>query len=684
MLMAFVPALAQERREEASSLRDTLPAAVKTAFRRMDETLPGTFSTDMRSLRGKVLSPVGENDPLKFAMTRPGVSSGAEGFSAVFARGGNLGSNLFTLDGVRIYGYSHLLGLTTAIPADAVSSMDFRLGGFSGETGGLTASHIALHTPELDAVTWQGAASVSNTFAGASMSIPVVKDHVSVFAAGRWSPFGLEYGLLRRGFDKAGRMPSLSLGVWDGYVKVQADIASGHRLELSGFRSGDDYELGFSGSDYQLGWRNAMGHLRYGFTLRSTTIRVDASYNSFDSRMEHDALIRGESSYVQLRSQVEERSYSLQAEHRLFGEHVVIKEGVRHQRGRMSPGAAKMSETKIVVVEDAPYAESVSHPVLTSGFLELGLHLGPVDMMAALRRNAYKNNTERAWIRYESKDTEFSGSAKWRIMDWLALEATYDSRIQYDHTLEGTPLGWSLDLIVPCTNRLLPETARQVYGGAFLSYGDHALTLGGYHKRMENLVYYTDAMAMFTSASLGWADNAKVGSGTSYGAELLYEGHLEDGPQWSLAYTWSKTDRRFPDIDAGQAFPARYDRRHVLNASGQWKGVSVGFTLQSGHWETVAGGQYLGHLFQDDIVVNYFTHPNNWQMPLYIRLDLGYQLMFMTGSGTRKLEHDVTIGVFNVLNRHNPSMLSYDIATKTWNLVSFFPVMPSLKYTLSF
>ena len=57
--------------------RDTLPAAVKTDIRQGEEHLPGVYRTDMASLRGKVLSPVGENDPIKFAMTRPGVASGA-------------------------------------------------------------------------------------------------------------------------------------------------------------------------------------------------------------------------------------------------------------------------------------------------------------------------------------------------------------------------------------------------------------------------------------------------------------------------------------------------------------------------------------------------------------------------------------------------------------------------------
>ena len=63
---------------------------------------------------------------------------------------------------------------------------------------------------------------------------------------------------------------------------------------------------------------------------------------------------------------------------------------------------------------------------------------------------------------------------------------------------------------------------------------------------------------------------------------------------------------------------------------------------------------------------------------------MGYQFDFQTGNVSgHPLSHSLTLGVFNVLNRHNPSMLTYDAETKTWNQVSLFPVMPSIKYVLS-
>ena len=114
-------------------------------------------------------------------------------------------------------------------------------------------------------------------------------------AAGRWSPFGLEYGLLKKGFDKGGRMPSLSLGVWDLYVKAQWQMAPRHTLTLSGFGSRDSYVIGFPNAEYAPGWENAAGHLSYMFSVsENSSVTADVSFNHFRNRMEHDAVVRGD------------------------------------------------------------------------------------------------------------------------------------------------------------------------------------------------------------------------------------------------------------------------------------------------------------------------------------------------------------------------------------------------------
>ena len=99
--------------QEVPSWLDTLDAAVKTDFRRTEAGL-GHLQTGIEGIK-VIVSPLGEGDPIRWVQSLPGVTTGADGTTAMYVRGGGSGNNLFTLDGVPVYGYSHILGLTTHI-----------------------------------------------------------------------------------------------------------------------------------------------------------------------------------------------------------------------------------------------------------------------------------------------------------------------------------------------------------------------------------------------------------------------------------------------------------------------------------------------------------------------------------------------------------------------------------------
>ena len=137
-------------------------------------------------------------------------------------------------------------------------------------------------------------------------------------------------------------------------------------------------------------------------------------------------------------------------------------------------------------------------------------------------------------------------------------------------------------------------------------------------------------------------------------------------------------------------FPAKYDRTHVFNATASARvlsrerlNVSIAtlFTYQSGHWETVTAGSWWDDNFITGLVEQkFYTSLNNYRMPPYIRWDISALLEF-TG---RKHPQTLNIGVYNVLNRHNPFALSYDPDTDQWKQISLLPIMPSVKYSISF
>ena len=244
-------------------------------------------------------------------------------------------------------------------------------------------------------------------------------------------------------------------------------------------------------------------------------------------------------------------------------------------------------------------------------------------------------------------------------------------------------------MIIPPSEQFKPETAVQVYAGLYGDAGIHHFSAGAYYKDMDRLVYFSDASKLFDSAIVGWEENIRTGSGTSRGLELLYEktGELLN---WRIAYTLSRTDRHFPELNKGVTFPAKYDRTHILNASATVRvlsrermnlNVSGLFTWQSGHMETVTAGSWwisdpiTGYVEQD-----FYTSFNNYRMPPYIRCDVS-AVLELTG---RRHPQTLHVGVYNLLNRHNPFSLSYDPDTGKWKQISMLPIMPSLKYTMQF
>ena len=81
VLLLTLAAHAQE-----SAWRDTLQAAVKTDMRRVEFSL-GRLQTGMEGMRS-IVSPMGEGDPIRWAQGLPGVTTGADGTTSMYVRGG--------------------------------------------------------------------------------------------------------------------------------------------------------------------------------------------------------------------------------------------------------------------------------------------------------------------------------------------------------------------------------------------------------------------------------------------------------------------------------------------------------------------------------------------------------------------------------------------------------------------
>ena len=656
LLLSAFTSYAQE-----AAWRDTLQAAIKTDSRRIELSL-GRLQTGLEGIRG-VVSPLGEGDPIRWAQGMPGVTTGADGTTAMYVRGGNSGNNLFSLDGVPVYGYSHILGLTTIVPTGVMESAELGKGGFEGSESNFTASHLRIvtKTPS-EKQTWNFA--LNNFLAGIGAEGPI-SSKLSYILSVRVSPLTWEYNALRGSLPGVlGGLDKFSASVGDAYGKLRCEVGRRSTFEASFLGSLDNYGFDMPDESHEvMGWNNMVGLVKWRTDWSRTRLDVTASANQYGSNQQQEKIYRETVNKLSLRSSLTEYALAVSLR-RGLADRMALSGGLDARYAVFAPGqVAKENAQTNTLLSNAWVQTEYTFP-------------GRMTLRGTMRGHYYRNLTAES----DRFDPEASISAKLNLNKWLSAELTGDRMVQYYHTLEGLPVGWSLDMIVPSGALVSPETALQGNVGLTARARSHAVSLGGFYKTMDNLIYYKYAQSLFSGALASWEDHVDIGKGTSFGAEFLYEYQGKD-LYARIAYTLSKTTRYdFPETNMGRPFHARFDRRHVVNATAQWKGISAAMTVQSGHWENGAAETYPMSLPGMIWIADYYSGVNNYHMPTVFRLDLGYEISFNIG----RVENTVNLGVCNVTNHFNPFMLYFDTRTESWKEIALLPILPNFSWRLDF
>ena len=153
-----------------------------------------------------------------------------------------------------------------------------------------------------------------------------------------------------------------------------------------------------------------------------------------------------------------------------------------------------------------------------------------------------------------------------------------------------------------------------------------------------------------------------------------------------LFYTLSWTNRRFANLNNGQTFPYKYDRRHDLKIALVHKvsdrfEVSADWVFGTGQAITLPTAVYLD---DEGNEVETYDSRNGFRMRSYHRFDL-------SGRFTKQKKHwerSWVISVYNLYNRRNPFYIyrnTEDFSGHTvFKQISLFPVIPSISYQVKF
>jgi len=295
-------------------------------------------------------------------------------------------------------------------------------------------------------------------------------------------------------------------------------------------------------------------------------------------------------------------------------------------------------------------------------------------------------------------------SARYLLSDRLVLKASYSEMSQYLHLLTNATVGLPTDSWVPSTSTLAPEESKQVALGLSYKFKPGIrISLEGFYKEMDNLVEYADG-AELQMNDKNWEGRVLSGRGKAYGLEFFAE--KESGKlTGSLAYTLSKNTRQFDDINFGEPFPFKYDRRHDLSITANWQlkdHISLGavWVLASGVNVTTQDQSYYNPLIlgdpesypvnqnsSQDIIRN-FSERNGYKLPMYHRLDVGLNFE----KEKKRFDRTVSFGVYNIYSRKNAwytySAQGYfegsETPEKRVYQVTMLPFLPYIRYSIRF
>ena len=660
----------------------------------------------------------GEPDAVRLTHFLPGVQTGTDGIGGIFVRGGDAGHNLVLLDGVPVYNLFHGAGLFSIFNADALKSVRLMKGAFPARHGGRLASVLDVRTRDGNRQEFQGTAGIGLLSARATVEGPLIKNKSSFIISARRS--FLDWYLRPASQQlkaKQGENGAVDYNFYDFSAKFNIEASPRDKLFLSlysgrdnflnygearqAFRLGEDREeqqlLNYN-SHYRekLFWGNQVASLRWNHvfgpklfantTLTYSRLGVDIEQSARDSILQQAPLrlISKSLEYSNYHSSIEDVGLRMDLEYIPSTLHY-LRFGAQVTHHDFQPGIVQYDEKTEEVLHESPVMVTPEHSMEYAAYVE-------DDMVVAdqLRMNVGVRATLLTVVDKSYFSVEPRFALTWNFHPRMRLNASSAVNSQFLHLLSSSNLGLPIDLWVPSTADIAPQRSQQWALGLDRRIGEaYLLSIEAYFNRMDNLVTYQEGAYFLNN----WRRSVTAGSGKAYGVEAMLRKKSGRTTGW-LAYTLSWARRQFDEINDGEWYPFKYDRRHNLqligrhafndwlSATADWTfGTGLAFSLPLFAFETPGQG--------GDPVLSY-DGKNNFRMPYYHRLDLGVRMTF----DSKNLQHALNLGLYNAYNRDN--LLYYDIRRQAVQRdgelirrfqperVNMMPLLPYFNYSVKF
>ena len=643
----------------------------------------------------------GEVDIIKNIQLLPGVISAGEGTSSFFVRGGSGDQNLILIDEAPVYDPSHLFGLFSVFNADVIKDSELYKGGIPSRFGGRLSSILDVRTKDGNNKDYVLTGGIGTMATRIAVEGPIVKEKSSFILSARRSY--LDAFLRAAGED-------FLVHFYDINAKVNWKHNNNNRFFLAFYTGRDGFKFD---DDFGFGWGNMTGTFRWNHLFNDRLfMNTSVIVSNFDYKLESTDVAQGFKwiSNLQEFSIKNDLSYSLNTSNELtFGYQVT---GRRFAPGEVGPNAEgsifdNVSFQHMYALDHGIYVSNqqtisprltLDYGVRLSIFQNIGkgdvyLYEDPQDNINKKRIDtlhyaawetikAYVNLEPRLAVRYAIDETQ-------------SVKLSYNRMVQNTHLLASGTVPVPFNTWNPSNYYLKPQVADQVAAGYFRNFRDNMFegSIEAYYKDINNVTDFADNAELFFNEDI--STEYRQGDAWAYGLEFMV--NKQHGKLTGMAsYTWSKAQRKVPDVNKGRTFDANYDRRNVVNIQAaydlneKWTFGAL-FTYSTGRPVTLSSGKWEYGSYNPDVI----TERNAHRLDNFHRLDLSVTLNPKKNL-SRKWKGQWVFAVYNAYSRKNPftvytrtrqdddGNIIGDGREKEARMIYLFPVLPSVTYNFKF
>jgi hypothetical protein len=644
---------------------------------------------------------MGEVDILKAIQLLPGVQTAGEGNSGFYVRGGGPDQNLIILDDAVVYNTGHLFGFFSIFNSDAIKNTSLVKGGMPAQYGGRLSSVLDVTMKDGNSNQFQAEGGIGLIASRLSLQGPIKKDKASFIISARRTYID---ALVKPFISKESNAYGSGYYFYDLNAKINYKFSEKDRLFLSGYFGRDvfnyrDKKLSFRAD---VPWGNSTGTLRWNHVfnrkLFANTTVVYNDYNFSFGAAQNDFEIKLASGIKDVTAKADFDFYPSGSHKIKFGglatHHKFIPNVTSGRQDSVifkpsNDGVKYALENALYIQDDWDLSDNLkmNYGLRWSHFSQIGPYTKYV-------KDANQNKLDSTEYSRFEKVKGYSGleprvTLRYSVNTNTSIKGSVTRNLQFIHLVSNAGTTLPTDLWVPSTFRVQPQISWQYAGGVFKNFknNEYETSIEVYYKRMQNQIEYREGY----SPSLRDPEEEFVfGKGWSYGSELFVNktrGRLTGWIGYTLSWTW----RKFPDLNSGVKYPAKYDRRHDLSVVGtyelnsKWKLGGV-FIYATGNATSLPERFYV----VNGVLTQEYSAINKYRLPSYHRFDIS--ATYTPQKKNKKFQSYWVFSVYNAYNRKNPYFIYFDQSGSPYNgtleiqakQVSLFPVLPSVTWNFRF